>query len=203
MRILAAWMMAGVGVGGAAVLAQEGTMRSDRTAGPYRVVGEVVSIDAGARTITVRDVSRRADATGSSDMPRSGRAEDTFTLALSGGATGQAERHRAGDWVELTCGDDTSAITAAPAPQATPGPAPMGTGALPGTGTTGVGTTGTGISGGGAPAPASTPDNAARDASRAGAPTGSAADRFAGWVRTNCAVVTAIDRSQRPGPARR
>jgi hypothetical protein len=175
-----------------------------KTPGPgaaasYRIVGQVVSVDAAARTVTVREVARRADPEGSGDRPGAGRATDSFTITLASGAASAAERHRPGDWVELTCGQETMATTAAPAPQATPGPAPTGTGALPGTGTTGVGTTGTGISGDRAPAPDSTPANAAvRDVSRPGAPAGSAADRFAGWVRTNCAVATAIAATERP-----
>ena len=163
---------------------------------PFRIVGQVISIDPAARTITLREVTRRADAQPAGDMPLSGRAADSFTIALAGAAAASAARHRAGDWVEITCGQETMATAGTPGPQATPGPAPMGTGALPGTGTTGVGTTGTGISGDRAPAPGSTPANAARDVSNPGAPA--AADRFAGWVRTNCGVASAIAASDRP-----
>ena len=79
----------------------------------------------------------------------------------------------------------------------------MGTGALPGTGTTGVGTTGTGISGDGSPAPTTTPNNAARDVGGPAGGTVTTAERFAGWVRANCAVASSIARAERPADPRR
>jgi hypothetical protein len=191
-------------LGGTVTLAQQTTPTPARRAGAaYRIVGQVVSIDRAARTVTVREVARREGPEGSGDRPLAGRADDSFTITLAGPAAPAATGHRPGDWVELTCGQETMTTTSAPGPQAPPGPAPTGTGALPGTGTTGVGTTGTGISGDRAPAPASTPANAAvRDVSRPGGPAGTAADRFAGWVRTNCAVATAIAAAERPADPR-
>jgi hypothetical protein len=180
----------------AAVPAQEATRRADRsTRAPYRVVGEVESTDPAARTVTIRGVSRRPDGGTAGDIPLSGSATASYTIALARRASAALGGLRPGDRIEITCGEETTATTGAPGPQATPGPAPMGTGALPGTGTTGVGTTGTGISGERAPAPDSTPANAARDAAR---PDPSAADRFAGWMRVNCGAASAIARAPKP-----
>jgi hypothetical protein len=196
-RSLAAIGIACLG-GTVAPAAQTAATSGPRAGAAYRIVGQVVSFDPAARAVTVREVARRAGPEGS-DMPSAGRAADSFTIRLTGEAASAAAGHRPGDWVELTCGQDTLATTSAPVPLATPGPAPMGTGALPGTGTTGVGTTGTGISGERVPAPTSTPANAAvRDVSRPGGPAGTAADRFAGWVRTNCAVATELAATKRP-----
>jgi hypothetical protein len=189
-----AWLAAGV------LPAQEATMRTDRqTRAPYRVVGEIETTDAAARTVTIRAATRRADGGTASDIPLSGAATQSYTITLARRASAALNGLRPGDRVEITCGEETTATTAAPGPQATPGPAPMGTGALPGPGTTGVGTTGTGISGERAPAPDSTPANAGRDA---GGPGPSAADRFAGWMRVNCGVASAIARAPKPADRR-
>jgi hypothetical protein len=144
------------------------------------LLGQVVSADPAARTVTLKDVRRRDAA--HSGWTAADPGGDTLTLSVAA-AAGDLGAYRPGDWVELGCGA-APAATAGRRAAATPAPVATGTGAPPGTGTTGVGTTGTGISGTGTPAP------------------GATVAETAAWVRAHCAVVMRLAAGKVPAPSR-
>jgi hypothetical protein len=198
--------VAGVMVLGAGATAQD-TGQADRQGNRrYKIVGQVVSSDPGARTMTLRSVSRRQDGTrryemvrrdagsstntsGTSDRDRdtssgSMAAGETITVSATGKAVGELDDYKSGDWVELTCADARTAATAR-------------TGSA--TGTTGATTGSMAGSTTGATGAATADSSSTAGSSATGtADAANAQARFAAWVTNNCGVVMDIDGSRDP-----
>ena len=200
---------------GAGVAAAQGTQGTSTASdqqgkGQYKIVGQVVSSDTGARTITVRSVSRREDGTRRYEMVRrdtnrtgndtntaagttaatgaggdgsmTTAASESITVTATGKAIGELDDYKSGDWVELTCADATTARNARTGNAA-------GTHAGMHSGSSGAATTATGSS--------ATTASAGATSSGSGN-TDNAHARFASWIHSNCSVVSDIDGSRDP-----